>query len=427
MTSSTALVRQGIWPDAANDIIIGTQELGLIAGNVPTENGPYDTVSLPLASPGVVIWPGVSLPAGTAIVFNANGGTLPTGVTGGTSYFVAAGTIGPNSLSISDTRAHALAGTNLINFTGTTSGSAWVSPAEVTVTTTAATPAVWTLTAHGMPAGTAVAFWAATTTPTGMKAGLVYYVSAGSTLLANTFTISDTLAHALAGTNQVALSDTGTGTLSMAVVDQNLIINLPTALGGGLSVVSTVGGAFAGLTFSSTSATPAVISVTAHQFLAGQAVQFKSSASVPTGLTAGTTFYVAQTANLITGKFSVADTAAHAIAGTNLITTSDTGSGTLTVIPVTSNGDVDINMPNSVVLPGQGTARKTLVFNAQVTSGATLYVFPPLTGTIYGSNSTNRTTTTNTAWQEAAAYNIGPNKVVEFTSADGIGWYAFGG
>lgn len=73
-------------------------------------------------------------------------------------------------------------------------------------------------------------------------------------------------------------------------------------------------------------ASPAVITWANHNLLVGDPVVFQSTGSLPTGITAGTTYYVSA-AGYTTGAFQIADTAAHAIAGTNSINTSGSQSG----------------------------------------------------------------------------------------------------
>jgi len=63
-------------------------------------------------------------------------------------------------------------------------------------------------------------------------------------------------------------------------------------------------------------------------------VVFTTTGALPTGLTAGTTYYVS-TVGLTANAFSVADTKAHALAGTNTITTSGSQSGVQTAWDVT--------------------------------------------------------------------------------------------
>lgn len=83
-----------------------------------------------------------------------------------------------------------------------------------------------------------------------------------------------------------------------------------------------------------TIAAPGVVTWVGHPFFAGNAVVFTTTGALPTGLTAGTKYYVS-TVGLTSNSFSVADTAAHALAGTNTITTTGTQSGIHTAWNVT--------------------------------------------------------------------------------------------
>lgn len=100
-----------------------------------------------------------------------------------------------------------------------------------------------------------------------------------------------------------------------------------------------------------TSATPAVVTWTAHGMVAGQPVQFSSTLTLPTGLTANFTYYLV---NVAAGSFGVAAT----VGGAALATTS-TGTG---VITCTASGN---NIYAGQVVTG-------------VTSGATATVAAPL-------------------------------------------------
>lgn len=100
---------------------LGGASLNFASGTATTIFG-IPTISLPLASPGIVNWPAHALSAGTKVVFNTttpSGGftnSLPTGVTGGTSYFVLPTGLTANAFEISLT-----AGGSAVNFTGTAS------------------------------------------------------------------------------------------------------------------------------------------------------------------------------------------------------------------------------------------------------------------------------------------------------------------
>lgn len=82
------------------------------------DSGAVGTVTTPVASPGVVTWTGNTLNNNDPVKFYTNG-SLPTGITAGTEYFVVSkGTDGSGKFRIAATPAG-----SAINFTGSTSGS----------------------------------------------------------------------------------------------------------------------------------------------------------------------------------------------------------------------------------------------------------------------------------------------------------------
>ena len=72
-----------------------------------------------------------------------------------------------------------------------------------------------------------------------------------------------------------------------------------------------------------------VVNLTNNGLRAGSGVVFSTTSALPTGLTAGTTYYAKPGADA--NKFLLYPTSADAIAGTNQVTFSGTGSGTHTV------------------------------------------------------------------------------------------------
>ena len=117
---------------------------------------------------------------------------------------------------------------------------------------TRAAPAVFTNTAHGLTAGTAIAFETTGALYTGLSplsAGAQYYVAAAG-LTANTF--------------DVTAASTGTN--------------------------FTIGGT----AFTTTIANPAVFTSAIHGLVVGNQVSFATTGALPTGLTAGTAYYVKQ-------------------------------------------------------------------------------------------------------------------------------------
>lgn len=84
-------------------------------------------IAITVAAPGVVTWTAHGFPAGTAIKFTV--GTLPTGLSLATTYFICAGaTLLTNTFTVAATLAAALAGTGI-----TTTGSPGSSITGVTV------------------------------------------------------------------------------------------------------------------------------------------------------------------------------------------------------------------------------------------------------------------------------------------------------
>jgi len=65
----------------------------------------------------------------------------------------------------------------------------------------------------------------------------------------------------------------------------------------------------------------------AHGFVTGDKVQVATSSALPTGLSANTNYWILK---LTADTFQVCDTYAHAIAGTNVVTISDDGTGNQT-------------------------------------------------------------------------------------------------
>ncbi len=88
-------------------------------------------------------------------------------------------------------------------------------------------------------------------------------------------------------------------------------------------------GGLTGRVVTISNASPAVVSFAAHGVSDGLGLVFSTTGALPTGITAGVTYYAKNTAS---GTFNLYDTAAHAIAGgtTGRIDTSSSGSGTHT-------------------------------------------------------------------------------------------------
>lgn len=86
-----------------------------------------------------------------------------------------------------------------------------------------------------------------------------------------------------------------------------------------------------------TVATPCVLTLNSHGLVSGDAVSITTTGALPTGLTASQVYY----AHVLTANtFSLAATIADAVAGTNLIATSGTQSGTHTLFGPGSGANI---------------------------------------------------------------------------------------
>lgn len=114
-------------------------------------------VTTAIATPGVVGWQNHRLQVNQPIQFYTSG-TLPTGLTGGTTYYVISSGFGPNSFEVSATLGGAA-----INFTGSTTGLSYcfsVQQIIATVATTGSggTTSFFNLSAPGGASGTPLAW-----------------------------------------------------------------------------------------------------------------------------------------------------------------------------------------------------------------------------------------------------------------------------
>lgn len=157
--------------------------------------------TVPVASPGIVTASN-SASIGDTLVFGvAVGGALPTGIVAGTKYYVSTTSLSTSAFHISTTLANAIAGTN-INFTGSTSGQAFVTiTRRCGFTNASANIAI----ANTCAAGDKVVFSTSGTMPTNFVAGTTYFVIAAS-LSSTNIQVSATL-----GGSAITAGSAGTG------------------------------------------------------------------------------------------------------------------------------------------------------------------------------------------------------------------------
>jgi Flp pilus assembly protein TadG len=223
----------------------------------------FNTFTVTSATPAVLTKSAHALATGTEIVVNSSG-SLYTGLTKGTSYYVA--TV-PNA--------------NTFTLTTQSTGTAFtMTPASaLTFTVTRASPAVFTRTSHGLTAGTAIKLSTTGALYTGLNTTSTYYVISTG-LSTNSFRVSTT-----SGGSAVNTSGSQSGTHSY------------------------------------TNQTPTVFTSNSHGFSVGNAISLTTTGSLPTGLATNTVYYVVSVPNSNTFTLS-------ATSGGAGIVTTGTQSGT---------------------------------------------------------------------------------------------------
>jgi len=210
-----------------------TYSIEATAAATATRTDSTATVTISNASPAVVGWTAHGLSAGQQVRFTSTG-TLPTGITAGATYYVAASGLNTNDFQITDIDGVVIntssAGSGTITglaFHGavpkfqTLNTNATETVVLNTVTISIATPGVVSWTGHGLQRGQAVLFATTGALPTGITAGTKYFVS-GANLGANSFELSTSYANALAGTS-LATSGTQSGTQNIAVLGSQIL------------------------------------------------------------------------------------------------------------------------------------------------------------------------------------------------------------
>jgi hypothetical protein len=121
------------------------------------------------------------------------------------------------------------------------------------------------------------------------------------------------------------------GTSNTAGQDLTITGSQPTGTGtaGNIVLSTAFSNAVGTATVTITIATPAVVTWTAHGLVTGSPVVFTTTGALPTGITAGTTYYAITSSTLGANTFQIATSVANAQAGT-AVATSGTQSGTHT-------------------------------------------------------------------------------------------------
>lgn len=331
------------------------------AGDERYLGAPTSTVTITQASPAVITWAAHGLAIGVLVSFTNSGGALPSGLVSGQTYYVRT-VPDANTFTVSATPNGRRIATSTAG-SGTQTCKAWVHTIfealqgqRSTVTMTIASPGVVTYANHGFAVDTPIVFTTTGALPTGLSAGTTYYVRSPTV---STFQVSATAGGASINTTG---SQSGTHTCGLAanynvppltntlvwspsrstnkygMFDQSLTAS---TTADSLLRVQLKPGAFdsfyadgvdadyaqADLTINNgtptiTIASPGVVTMAAHGFIAGTQVVFFTTGALPTGIVAGTIYYVIA-AGLTTNTFEISATLGGAA-----INTSGSQSGT---------------------------------------------------------------------------------------------------
>ena len=181
-TSSTA---------GADFTLTGSQNTGSgLAGNLIVSTGFSNTVgtatvTITIATPGVITWTAHGLVTGSPVVFTTTG-ALPTGITAGTTYFaITSSTLGVNTFQIATSAANAAAGTAVAT-SGTQSG---VQTGTTSATVQSPLMTTTTFGPSGLTGSQATSLlnltqnWNTSGNPTALKLNVTNAASGGSALL----------------------------------------------------------------------------------------------------------------------------------------------------------------------------------------------------------------------------------------------------
>lgn len=269
--------------------------------------------------------------AGAFVTFNGAGGT-PSSMTAtnltGTASGLTAGSVTTNA-NLTGVITSSGNATSITSQTGT--GTKFV----VDTSPTLVTPIL------GVAAGTSMALGGATIGSNALA--VTGQSSFGGSLV--TGTVAAFTHGAAANGTPVAQTvgfENASGTNVAAAATATMFGPLSTGTGAAGTVVFASGfaGITGGATATFTSASPTVVTVTAHGYVPGQVLQFSNAGgALPTGITAATNYYVLATA-LAVNTFEISLTAGGAA-----VNTSSTGSGTQTSTPQTT-----VQNPASTVL-----------------------------------------------------------------------------
>jgi hypothetical protein len=316
---------------------VGTNFTADGAVNVPGSAflGLAQTATINVATPAVITV-AASPVSGTAVIFSTTG-TLPTGLTAGTIYYASKINATTFNVSTSSTLSPLVAtsnsgsGTHTVTTTSlaitppttanntqiattafvkqlfnTTNWTAGETASTQTATITIANPAVVTVTTS--PAdGTAVAFTTTGALPTGITVNNPYYVANRTSTTYNLAALPDVDASATLSQGATFTGDISGTTLTVSAVSVGVLEIGQVLSGSGVTGGTTITGydTGTGSTGTYTVSTPQTVSSTTIQTVTspgivtvslapqnGDQVSFATTNTLPSGITAGTNYYV---------------------------------------------------------------------------------------------------------------------------------------
>jgi hypothetical protein len=246
-------------------------------------------------------------------------GTRPAPLAASTNYYVIR--LGANTFQLASSLANAHAAQPL-SITSQGTGTHTFTPATppaVTVAETALAVAAKTVTktAHGFATGMKLQVTSDDTLPTGYTALTDFFVVR---IDADTFKLSDTEAHALAGTNIVDPVNDGTGNHTFTITAQ-----------------SAATAAYTAVTVGDTTITEA-----SHGILVGVKGQLTTTTTLPAGLSGGTDYWVIP---ISANKIRLASSLSNAQAGI-FVNITDVGTGTHTFTGTTLSMSIQPQVSN---------------------------------------------------------------------------------
>lgn len=239
----------------------------------------------------------------TAVSFSVTGGTLPTGLTAGVPYYVYNRTSTTHYIAAAPANVQTATVSGGASVTGTINGAVFTGAiSTTTLTVTAVTSGVisigQTISGTGITAGTTI-----TALGTGVGGIGTYVVSASQTVASTTITSSGSVLTVTAvGSGALAIGQTISGT---GVTAGTTITGYATGSGGTGTYLLSASQTVASTTITATSQFIYVPNPPSN----GDVVIFSTTGTLPTGITAGTMYYVV---NRTSTAFKVATTSGGA-------------------------------------------------------------------------------------------------------------------